>query len=141
MTICRRRNFSLSSPVTVVAQRQHHQAPNFDPQRKYPVLVSTYGGPHAQVVHNVWGRSTFLWHELWPEGIHHLPAGQSRVGGLPAMFSKRHCICASARKSYPIKRDGVQYLKSLSVCRHEPHRDLGMELRRHMTLHAMFEAI
>src|SRR5882672_2550178 len=38
--------------------------PNFDAQKKYPVLVSTYGGPHAQVVHNAWGGSTFLWHEL-----------------------------------------------------------------------------
>src|SRR6266481_4574411 len=38
--------------------------PNFDAQKKYPVLVSTYGGPHAQVVRNAWGGSSFLWHEL-----------------------------------------------------------------------------
>jgi len=38
--------------------------PNFDPQKKYPVLVYTYGGPHAQVVRNAWGGANFLWHEL-----------------------------------------------------------------------------
>ena len=32
--------------------------PNFDPHHKYPVLVYTYGGPHAQVVVDAWGRST-----------------------------------------------------------------------------------
>ncbi len=28
---------------------------DFDPNKKYPVFVSVYGGPHAQVVHNAWG--------------------------------------------------------------------------------------
>jgi dipeptidyl-peptidase-4 len=27
---------------------------NFDPARKYPVIVSVYGGPHAQSVRNAW---------------------------------------------------------------------------------------
>jgi dipeptidyl-peptidase-4 len=26
----------------------------FDPEKKYPVIVQVYGGPHAQVVHNQW---------------------------------------------------------------------------------------
>src|SRR3984957_7981687 len=38
--------------------------PDFEPHRKYPVLVYAYGGPHAQVLTNEWGRSTFLWHQL-----------------------------------------------------------------------------
>jgi len=28
--------------------------PNFDPSRKYPAVVSVYGGPHAQTVTNSW---------------------------------------------------------------------------------------
>ncbi len=27
---------------------------NFDPQKKYPVIVSVYGGPHAQSIRNSW---------------------------------------------------------------------------------------
>src|SRR6266481_6161432 len=38
--------------------------PNFDAQKKYPVLAYTYGGPHAQVVRNGWGGANFLWHQL-----------------------------------------------------------------------------
>lgn len=35
---------------------------DFDPAKKYPVVVYVYGGPHAQVVRNGWGRQTELFH-------------------------------------------------------------------------------
>ncbi|MGH9774861.1 MAG: S9 family peptidase [Candidatus Acidiferrales bacterium] len=38
--------------------------PDFDASKKYPVLVSVYGGPHAQLVRKAWGGPTFLWHQL-----------------------------------------------------------------------------
>ncbi|MGB6546240.1 MAG: DPP IV N-terminal domain-containing protein [Candidatus Acidiferrales bacterium] len=42
--------------------------PDFDPARKYPVLVHYYGGPGAQEVLDEWGAGTnweiFLWHEV-----------------------------------------------------------------------------
>jgi dipeptidyl-peptidase-4 len=34
--------------------------PGFDPAKKYPVLVYVYGGPHEQVVRNVWRESGLL---------------------------------------------------------------------------------
>lgn len=37
---------------------------DFDPLKKYPVLVEVYGGPGAQMTANAWGRSTFLFHTL-----------------------------------------------------------------------------
>lgn len=37
--------------------------PGFDPSRRVPVLIFTYGGPHDQVVRNHWSRD-LLWHEL-----------------------------------------------------------------------------
>jgi dipeptidyl-peptidase 4 len=33
---------------------------DFDPTRRYPVIVTVYGGPHAQVVTRAWGN---LWHQ------------------------------------------------------------------------------
>ena len=36
----------------------------FDPAKKYPVVVYVYGGPHAQVVRNGWGRQTELFHHV-----------------------------------------------------------------------------
>lgn len=34
---------------------------NFDPSKKYPVLVYVYGGPHAQLVTNSWLDGASLW--------------------------------------------------------------------------------
>lgn len=34
---------------------------NFDPNKKYPVIVYVYGGPHAQMVLNSWYDATELW--------------------------------------------------------------------------------
>lgn len=34
---------------------------NFDPQKKYPVLVYVYGGPHAQLITNSWLDGASLW--------------------------------------------------------------------------------
>lgn len=39
----------------------------FDANRKYPVIVYQYGGPHAQVVRDAWAGSLFLWNELMAE--------------------------------------------------------------------------
>jgi dipeptidyl-peptidase 4 len=41
--------------------------PDFDPAKKYPVLISVYGGPQAQSVRNGWGGIGLLWHEMMAE--------------------------------------------------------------------------
>lgn len=38
--------------------------PDFDPDKKYPVMSFTYGGPHAPQVHDSWGSTTYMWHQL-----------------------------------------------------------------------------
>lgn len=38
--------------------------PDFDPQKKYPVLCYIYGGPQAPVVRNSWGGTTYMWHQM-----------------------------------------------------------------------------
>ena len=38
--------------------------PDFDPTRRYPVLIYTYGGPQAPVVRNAWQGRTHLWHQF-----------------------------------------------------------------------------
>jgi dipeptidyl-peptidase-4 len=37
---------------------------DFDPARKYPVMMNVYGGPWSQSVVDEWGGSDYLWHEL-----------------------------------------------------------------------------
>ncbi len=38
--------------------------PNFDPAKKYPVLIHIYAGPQAPRVRNRWGGDWYLWHQM-----------------------------------------------------------------------------
>jgi dipeptidyl-peptidase-4 len=38
------------------------KAADFDPKKRYPVVVYVYGGPHAQVVRDAWGGQRALFH-------------------------------------------------------------------------------
>ncbi|HUF14166.1 MAG TPA: alpha/beta fold hydrolase [Longimicrobiales bacterium] len=38
--------------------------PDFDPARRYPVLMYVYGGPGSQTVIDSWGGDRYLWHQL-----------------------------------------------------------------------------
>ncbi len=38
--------------------------PDFDPQKKYPVLMYVYAGPGSQTVTNTWGRSQAVWFQM-----------------------------------------------------------------------------
>lgn len=42
---------------------------DFDPAKKYPVIVSVYGGPHVQVIQNRWGETGFMDHVFAQEGF------------------------------------------------------------------------
>ncbi|RMH18812.1 MAG: S9 family peptidase, partial [Gemmatimonadetes bacterium] len=41
--------------------------PDFDPSRRYPVLMYVYGGPGSQTVTDAWGGTRYLWHQLLAE--------------------------------------------------------------------------
>ncbi len=41
--------------------------PDFDPSRRYPVLIYVYGGPQSPTVRNRWGSKTYLWHQMLAE--------------------------------------------------------------------------
>lgn len=38
--------------------------PDFDPSRRYPVLMYVYGGPGSQTAADSWGGTRYLWHQL-----------------------------------------------------------------------------
>lgn len=37
---------------------------DFDPSKKYPVLVAIYGGPGSNTVSDSWGGKNYMWHQL-----------------------------------------------------------------------------
>jgi dipeptidyl-peptidase-4 len=114
--------------------------PNFDVQKKYPVLVYTYGGPHAQVVRNAWGGANFLWHELMAQKGYIIFSLDNRgsAGRGHAFETPLHFRMGAQELSD--QRDGVQYLKSLPYVDASRIGIWGWSYGGHMTLHAMFEA-
>ena len=40
---------------------------NFDPAKKYPLIVFVYGEPAGTTVTNKWGGSRYLWHRMMAE--------------------------------------------------------------------------
>ena len=132
--------FTVKSRDGVLLNASMIKPPDFDPRKKYPVLVYTYGGPHAQVVRNAWGGSNFLWHQLMARKgfiIFSLDnrgsAGRGHAFETPLHFRM-------GKQELEDQRDGVAWLKT------QPYVDggrigiWGWSYGGHMTLHAMFES-
>ena len=113
--------------------------PNFDPQHKYPVLVFTYGGPHAQVVLNDWGRSTFLWHQMMAQKGYIIFSLDNRGSAGRGHLFEEPIHYRLGAQELSDQRDGAAYLKLLPYV--DAHRIgiWGWSYGGHMTLHAMFE--
>jgi dipeptidyl-peptidase 4 len=114
--------------------------PDFDAKKKYPVLVYTYGGPHAQVIRNGWGGANFLWHELMAQKgyIIFLLDNRGSAGRGHAFETPLHF--RMGKQELEDQRDGVAWLKSLPYVDGNRIGVWGWSYGGHMTLHAMFEA-
>jgi dipeptidyl-peptidase-4 len=137
------------SPVDFVSVKAHDGAqlnammikpPGFDPSRKYPVIVYTYGGPHAQVVTNAWGGNNFLWHQqMAQKGFIIFALDNRGSAGRGHVFEEPLHLRLGAIELSD-QRDGAAYLKSLPYVDGERIGVWGWSYGGHMTLHLMFEA-
>jgi dipeptidyl-peptidase-4 len=86
--------------------------PDFNPSKRYPVLVHIYGGPHTQRVKNAWGGRTYLWHQML-----------AQKGYLIWICDNRSASGKGAQSTWPIYKnfgklehrdieDGVNWLKA-----------------------------
>jgi dipeptidyl-peptidase 4 len=132
--------FTVQSHDGVALNCSMIKPPNFDPAKKYPVLVFTYGGPHAQVVVNAWQGATFLWHQLMAQKGYIVfsldnrgSAGRGHVFEEPIQFHL-------GTQELSDQRDGAVWLQHQAYV--DPTRIgiWGWSYGGHMTLHAMFEA-
>jgi len=55
---------------------------NFDPGRRYPLLIYTYGGPTAQIVTNAWKGERGLWHNFLTSELPVIIAGLDNRGSI-----------------------------------------------------------
>lgn len=113
--------------------------PDFNPSQKYPVLVYTYGGPHAQVVRNAWGGANFLWHELMAQHGFLIFAVDNRGSAGRGHVFEEYIHYRFGAQELSDQRDGVEWLKSQPYVDPERIGIWGWSYGGHMTLHAMFE--
>ena len=86
---------------------------NFDPNKKYPVLVYVYGGPHAQLITNSWLDGASLW-MYWMAEQGYLVYTVDNRGSAERGFafeSQIHRQCGTVEMEDQIS--GVDYLKTL----------------------------
>jgi dipeptidyl-peptidase 4 len=63
---------------------------DFDPNKKYPVLMFQYSGPGSQQVNNSWGGSNFYWHQLLAQKGYIISVIDGRgTGGRGEKFKKQ----------------------------------------------------
>ena len=136
------------SPVQFLSVKAHDgmplnammiKPPDFDASHKYPVLVFTYGGPHAQVVLNAWGNSTFLWHQFMAQKGYVIFALDNRGSAGRGHLFEEPIHYRFGAQELSDQRDGVAYLKSLPFVDSMRIGIWGWSYGGHMTLHAMFE--
>ena len=114
--------------------------PQFDAAKKYPVIVYTYGGPHAQVVMNEWMGSTMLWHELMAQKGYVIFALDNRGAG-----GRGHVFEAPIHYRFGVdalsdQRDGVAWLKKQPWVDSARIGIWGWSFGGYMTTSAMLEA-
>jgi dipeptidyl-peptidase-4 len=114
--------------------------PQFDPAKKYPVIVHTYGGPHAQVVMNAWTGPTLLWHQMMAQKGYVIFALDNRGSA-----GRGHAFETLIRYRFGIdalsdQRDGVVWLKKQPWVDANRIGIWGWSFGGFMTASAMLEA-
>ena len=67
--------------------------PDFDPKKKYPVLITIYGGPGSQTVTNSWGYFNYMWYQMLAENGFIIVSVDNRgTGARGELFKKMTCL-------------------------------------------------
>lgn len=86
---------------------------NFDPTKKYPVLVYVYGGPHAQMITNSWYDGANLWMNWMAEQGYLVFTLDNRGSGERGFAFEGGIHRQLGTLEMEDQLSGVEYLKSL----------------------------
>ncbi len=113
--------------------------PNFDPRKKYPVIVGVYGGPEVQLVRNQWG-VTSLEDQFFAEHGFLLWTLDNRGSWGRGHAWETKIFEHMGRQELKDQLAGVKYLKSLPYV--DPHRMGigGWSYGGYMTLYTLTHA-
>ena len=105
----------------------------FDPSRKYPVIVFTYGEPWSQTVVDQWGSATMLFHRALAEAGYVVVSFDNRGTPAPKGAAWRKVVYGSIGElSSKEQAAAIRALASRhSFVDTRPHRHVGLERRWH----------
>ena len=86
----KREFLELKAPDGATLYAQLLKPADFDPARKYPVIVDVYGGPHVQLVQKQWDAHSLYEQLLARKRISGVDARQSRLLGTRPRVGIRH---------------------------------------------------
>jgi len=87
--------------------------PNFDEQKKYPVVVYVYGGPHVQLVNNSWLGGSNLWMQQMAQKGYIVFTLDSRGSADRGRAFEQAIFRQAGNAELQDQMKGVEYLKSL----------------------------
>jgi dipeptidyl-peptidase-4 len=114
--------------------------PDFDPAKKYPVILDIYGGPGVQTVRDAWGGATFLWEQMMAQKGYIIFSLDNR-----GMSGRGHAFETPiyhhfGKVELQDQLAGVRYLKSQPWVDDSRIGFTGWSYGGYMTLTAMFNA-
>lgn len=115
--------------------------PNFDPDKKYPVIIYVYGGPHGQVVRNSFrsGKGN-LWHQLMAQKGYIIFSLDNRGSWGRGHAWETAIYRCFGRRELQDQLCGVKYLRSLPYVDKDRIGIWGWSYGGYMTCYAMLNA-
>ena len=89
---------------------------NFDPKKKYPVVVYVYGGPHAQMITNSWLGGGNLWMHYMAENGYIVYTQDNRGSAHRGLAFENAVHRQLGTAEMADQLDGLAWLKSQSWC-------------------------
>ena len=103
----------LKAPDGALVRGQILKPPALEAGRKYPVLVYVYGGPHAPVIRDAWGRERYLFHQYLAQQGFVVFAVDDRASSLPGHKYEAALHYNYGPTALADHRVAVSYLRSL----------------------------
>ncbi len=113
---------------------------DFDPAKKYPVLMYVYGGPGSQTVRNSWGGSNFLWYQLLAQKGYVIASVDNRGTGARGVDFKKITYKNLGKWETNDQAEAARYLGGLSYVDASRIGIWGWSYGGYMTLMAMTTA-
>ncbi len=89
---------------------------NFDPNKKYPVVVYVYGGPHAQMITNTWLGGGNLWMHYMAENGYIVYNQDNRGSSHRGLAFENSVHRQLGTEEMADQLDGLAWLKAQSWC-------------------------